>query len=138
MFLLRINYSFMQGLLWKAFVLLGFPFSFIYNVAETLKIHSKSYKNHKMENEDVLESSWLDLCSGCIILYVLVEKSCSRFLPMLLREKFISAVVLLQLTWNFYGRLLMWFLMCSKNFSFIVPFKSMLVLCVVPIEELFS
>ena len=76
-------------------------------------------KIKKIGNEDVLESSWLDLCSGCIILYVLVEKSCFRFLPMLFREKFISTVVLLQLTWNCYGSLLMWCLMCSKNFSFI-------------------
>ena len=33
----------------------------------------KSYKNHKIANEDFLESLWVDLHSGVIIWYVLVE-----------------------------------------------------------------
>jgi hypothetical protein len=64
-----------------------------------LKIRRKWCKNRKISNEDVMESLWVDLCSMCIILYVLVEKSCFRFLSILVRVKFISVVVLLQLQW---------------------------------------
>ena len=35
-------------------------------------------ENHKIENKDVLESLLVDLCSGYIIWYVLVEKYCPR------------------------------------------------------------
>ena len=52
-------------------------------------MHSKSWRNHKIENKDVLESLWVDLCSEPIILYDLVEKYYPKILFMLVRVKFI-------------------------------------------------
>ena len=50
-------------------------------------MHIKSWKNHKIENKDVLESLWLDLCNESIIWHGLVEKYCPRILFMLVRDK---------------------------------------------------
>ena len=44
-------------------------------------------ENHKIENKDVLESLWLDLCNESIIWHELVEKYCPRILFMLVRDK---------------------------------------------------
>jgi len=82
-------------------------------------MHSKSWKNHKIENKDVLESLWVDLCSEPIILYDLVEKYYPKILFMLVRVKFIPVAMLLLLLWNFYGRLFMWCMFCGKNFRII-------------------
>ena len=76
-------------------------------------------ENHKIENKDVLESLWLDLCNEPIIWHVLVEKYCPRVLSMLVRDKIIYVVMLLLLLWNFYGRLVMWCMWCGKSFRFI-------------------
>ena len=76
-------------------------------------------ENHKIENKDVLESLWLDLCNESIIWHMLVEKYCPRILSMLVRDKIIYVVMLLLLLWNFYGRLLMWCMFCGKNFRII-------------------
>ena len=64
-------------------------------------MHSKSWKNHKIENKDVLESLWLDLCNEPIIWHMLVEKYCPIILSMLVRDKIIYVVMLLLLLWNF-------------------------------------
>jgi hypothetical protein len=50
----------------------GFVFSFLFISVESLKIHSKSQKNHKIENLILLDSTWVDLYSEYIIWYVLV------------------------------------------------------------------
>ena len=76
-------------------------------------------ENHKIENKDVLESLLVDLCSGYIIWYVLVEKYCPRILFIFVRNKFIFIVILLRLLWNFYGRLFMWCICCGKGVRFI-------------------
>ena len=76
-------------------------------------------ENHKIENKDVLESLWLDLCNEPIIWYVLVEEYCPRILSMFVRDKIIYVVMLLLLLWNFYGRLFMWCMFCGKNFRII-------------------
>ena len=76
-------------------------------------------ENHKIENKDVLESLWLDLCNEPIIWHMLVEKYCPRILSMLVRDKIIYVVMLLLLLWNFYGRLFMWCMFCGKNFRII-------------------
>ena len=76
-------------------------------------------ENDKIENKDVLESLWSDLCNEPIIWYVLVEKYCPRILSMLVRDKIIYVVMLLLLLWNFYGRLFMWCMFCGKNFRII-------------------
>jgi hypothetical protein len=67
----------------------------------TYKIRRKWYKNRKMSNEDVMESLWVDLCSMCIILYVLIEKSCFRLLPILDRVKFISVDCTVPIAMNY-------------------------------------
>jgi hypothetical protein len=56
---------------------LSFPFLFI--SVESLKNHSKSQKNHKMENLILLDSTWVDLHSEHIIWYALVQSCCCRF-----------------------------------------------------------
>ena len=38
-------------------------FSFIFILTESLKNHSKSQKNHKIENPNLLDSTWLDIHS---------------------------------------------------------------------------
>ena len=61
-------------------------FSFIaFNLDETVENHNKSYKNHKIANKEFLESLRVDLCSGVIILHVLVEDFCYFYLSMLIR-----------------------------------------------------
>ena len=42
-------------------------FSFIFILTKYLKNYSKSYKNHKIENQILLDSTLLDLCSEYII-----------------------------------------------------------------------
>ena len=42
-------------------------------LVEYLKNHSKLYKNHKIENQILLDSTLLDLCSEYIISYILVQ-----------------------------------------------------------------
>ena len=76
-------------------------------------------ENHKIENKDVLESLWLDICHEPIIWHMLVEKYCPIILSMLVRDKIIYVVMLLLLLWNFYGRLFMWCMFCGKNFRII-------------------
>jgi hypothetical protein len=46
-------------------------------LAESLKNHSKSQKNHKMENLILLDSTWVDLHSEYIIWYALVQQNWS-------------------------------------------------------------
>ena len=61
-------------------------FSFIaFNLDETVENHNKSYKNHKIANEDFLEALKLDLCIRVIIWYVLVEGFCCFYLSLLIR-----------------------------------------------------
>ena len=42
-------------------------FLYCFSLAKTLKNHNKSLKNHKIENEDFLESLRVDICSGLIM-----------------------------------------------------------------------
>ena len=76
-------------------------------------------ENHKIENKDVLESFWVDLCSEPIILYDLVEKYYPKILFMLVRVKFIPVAMLLLLLWNFYVRLFMRCICFDQGFKFI-------------------
>jgi hypothetical protein len=54
---------------------LSFP---LFISVESLKNHSKSQKNHKIENIILLDSTWVDLHSEHIIWYALVQKFCCR------------------------------------------------------------
>jgi hypothetical protein len=56
-----------------------FAFSFLFILAESLKNHSKSQKNHKIENTILLDSTWVDLHSEHIIWYALVQSFCYIF-----------------------------------------------------------
>ena len=61
-------------------------FSFIaFNLARTLENHNKSDKNHKIANEDFLESLRVDLGTRVILSHVLVEGFCCFYLSMLIR-----------------------------------------------------
>jgi len=48
-------------------------FFFKKNSVESLKNHSKSQKNHKIENPILLDSTWVDIRSEYIIWYTLVQ-----------------------------------------------------------------
>jgi hypothetical protein len=52
-------------------------FSFWFISAESLKNHSKSQKNHEMENLILLDSTWVDLHSEYIIWYALIQQNWS-------------------------------------------------------------
>jgi hypothetical protein len=52
-------------------------FSFLFILAESLKNHSKSQKNHKMKNIILLDFTWVDLHSEYIIWYALVQQNWS-------------------------------------------------------------
>ena len=69
----------------------GFVFFFFIYLAESLKNHSKSQKNHKIESLFFLDSTWVDLHSEHIIRYALVQqnnyRSCSYELFQLITEK---------------------------------------------------
>jgi len=56
-------------------------------IAETLKLHSKSQKNCKLENQVDLKSSRVELWSASIIWHVLVRIFSYKLLPMLFRGK---------------------------------------------------
>jgi hypothetical protein len=47
--------------------------SFLFISAESLKNHSKSQKNYKIENLILLDSTWVDIYSEYIIWYALVQ-----------------------------------------------------------------
>jgi hypothetical protein len=51
--------------------------------AESLKNHSKSQKNYKMENLILLDSTWVDLYNEHIIWSALVQNFCCSFRSML-------------------------------------------------------
>jgi hypothetical protein len=64
-----------DGLLqWQWFCLF-----YLFISAESLKNHSKSQKNHKIENLILLDSTWVDLHSKHIIWYTLIQSFCYRF-----------------------------------------------------------
>jgi hypothetical protein len=63
---------------------------FFLKIATTSKLHSKSQKNRKLENQVDLKSSRVYLCSASIICHVLVRIFPYKFLPMLFRGKIIS------------------------------------------------
>ena len=67
------------------------------NRLESLKMHSKLYKNRKISNKDFLKSLKLDLCIGVKICWVLTESFCCFYLSMENRDKFITKVALLQM-----------------------------------------
>ena len=76
-----------------------------------------------MTNQVLLRSTYVDVRNNQIIQHVLVESFCCRCLALFFSVKFISslhisAVILLQSLLKFYDRLLMWCLICAKNFSF--------------------
>jgi hypothetical protein len=48
-------------------------------VTESLKNHSKSQKNRKMENSILLDSTWVDLHNEHIIWCALVQRFCCSF-----------------------------------------------------------
>ena len=70
------------GYRWFSKTVLFFCFLFI--SVEYLKNHSKSQKNHKIENLILLDSTWVDLYSEHIIWYVLIQSFCCGFRSMLL------------------------------------------------------
>ena len=51
--------------------------------AESLKIYSKSHKNHEMETSILLDSTWVDLHNEHIIWYALLQFFCYSFRSML-------------------------------------------------------
>jgi hypothetical protein len=59
-------------------------FSFLFISVESLKNHSKSQNNHKIENPILLNSTWVDLHTEHIIWYTLVQSLCCRFWSILL------------------------------------------------------
>ena len=62
---------------------LNFPKPVKLSPKAILKNHSKSQKNHKMENPIVLDSKWVDLHNEHIIWYALVYYFCCSFRSML-------------------------------------------------------
>jgi hypothetical protein len=52
---------------------------YLFIFAEYLKNHSKSQKNHKIENLILLYSTWVNLHSEHIIRYALVQSFCCSF-----------------------------------------------------------
>jgi hypothetical protein len=75
----------------QSFCYEGFAFFFFIYLAEYLKNHSKSQKNHKIENLILLDFTWVDLHSEHIISYALVQqnnyRSCNYELLQLITKK---------------------------------------------------
>jgi hypothetical protein len=65
-----IWYALVQSFCYESFVF----FFFIY-LTESLKNHSTSQKNYKIENLILLDSTWVDLDSKHIIWYALVQQN---------------------------------------------------------------
>ena len=61
-------------------------FSFLFISAESLKNHNKSQKNSKIENQILLDSTWVDPHSKHIIWFSFIQSFCCRFRYMFLMQ----------------------------------------------------